>query len=479
MKNFEVIIGIEVHTVLNTKTKMFSSSKSCHYSNPNTNINPIDLALPGVMPQPNINAIKKAIWLASELHMDINYKNIQFDRKNYFYIDLPKGYQITQQYFPIGQNGYIEIENESQNIKQIEIERIHLEEDTVKQFSENKKIFLDYNRAGMPLIEIVTKPVISSGYEAQQYLRELVKILKFANVSDAKLEDGSLRADVNISLRPYGQKEFGNKVEIKNINSINNVKKAIDYEISRQSQLLLTGNVISQETRRFDDSLNLTVHMREKTNAINYRYIHEPNIMRISLSDDQFTKIMSEKNLSLNEIIVNLKENKLEDSIIQQLINDYDFYTKFKLLTNEINDYNLCFKWLGIELIGLLKKDNKSYIDITDDLIRNLSLMIKLLIEQEINGKQAKVILECIYKENKNPHDIIKELGFEQIKDPKIIRDILIKHIEANPEMLQSCYDRPERGEKFFIGMLMKDTNGQANPVISYQILKDIINEKK
>lgn len=479
MKNFEVIIGIEVHTVLNTKTKMFSSSKSCHYSNPNTNINPIDLALPGVMPQPNINAIKKAIWLASELHMDINYKNIQFDRKNYFYIDLPKGYQITQQYFPIGQNGYIEIENEGKNIKQIEIERIHLEEDTAKQFSDNKKIFLDYNRAGMPLIEIVTKPVISSGYEAQQYLRELVKILKFANVSDAKLEDGSLRADVNISLRPYGQKEFGNKVEIKNINSINNVKKAIDYEISRQTQLLLTGNVIPQETRRFDDSLNLTVHMREKTNAINYRYIHEPNIMRISLSDDQFTKIMSEKNLSLNEIIVNLKENKLEDSIIQQLINDYDFYTKFKSLTNEINDYNLCFKWLGIELIGLLKKDNKSYIDITDDLIRNLSLMLKLLIEQEINGKQAKVILECIYKENKNPHDIIKELGFEQIKDPKIIRDILIKHIEANPEMLQSCYDRPERGEKFFIGMLMKDTNGQANPVISYQILKDIINEKK
>ena len=479
MKNFEVIIGIEVHTVLNTKTKMFSSSKSCHYSNPNTNINPIDLALPGVMPQPNINAIKKAIWLANELHMDINYKNIQFDRKNYFYIDLPKGYQITQQYFPIGQNGYIEIENESKNIKQIEIERIHLEEDTAKQFSDNKKIFLDYNRAGLPLIEIVTKPVISSGYEAQQYLRELVKILKFANVSDAKLEDGSLRADVNISLRPYGQKEFGNKVEIKNINSINNVKKAIDYEISRQTQLLLTGNVISQETRRFDDSLNLTVHMREKTNAINYRYIHEPNIMRISLSDDQFTKIMSEKNLSLNEIIVNLKENKLEDSIIQQLINDYDFYTKFKSLTNEINDYNLCFKWLGIELIGLLKKDNKSYIDITDDLIRNLSLMLKLLIEQEINGKQAKVILECIYKENKNPHDIIKELGFEQIKDPKIIRDILIKHIEANPEMLQSCYDRPERGEKFFIGMLMKDTNGQANPVISYQMLKDIINEKK
>lgn len=479
MKNFEVIIGIEVHTVLNTKTKMFSSSKSCHYSNPNTNINPIDLALPGVMPQPNINAIRKAIWLANELHMDINYKNIQFDRKNYFYIDLPKGYQITQQYFPIGQNGYIEIENESKNIKQIEIERIHLEEDTAKQFSENKKIFLDYNRAGMPLIEIVTKPVISSGYEAQQYLRELVKILKFANVSDAKLEDGSLRADVNISLRPYGQKEFGNKVEIKNINSINNVKKAIDYEISRQSQLLLTGNVISQETRRFDDSLNLTVHMREKTNAINYRYIHESNIMRISLSDDQFTKIMSEKNLSLNEIIVNLKENKLEDSIIQQLINDYDFYTKFKLLTNEINDYNLCFKWLGIELIGLLKKDNKSYIDITDDLIRNLSLMLKLLIEQEINGKQAKVILECIYKENKNPHDVIKELGFEQIKDPKIIRDILIKHMDANPEMLQSCYDRPERGEKFFIGMLMKDTNGQANPVISYQILKDIINEKR
>ena len=274
MKNFEVIIGIEVHTVLNTKTKMFSSSLNCHYSKQNTNISPIDLALPGTLPQPNFEGIKKGIWLAIELNMDINYKNIQFDRKNYFYLDLPKGFQITQQYFPIGKNGYIEIISESGEKKRIDIERIHLEEDTAKQTIKDDKLFLDYNRSGMPLIEIVTKPNIASGYEAQQYLKELVKILKFANISDAKLEDGSLRADVNISIRPFGQKEFGNKVEIKNINSINNVKKAIDFEINRQTQLLLKNEKVIQETRRFDDSQNITVHMREKTNAVNYRYIY-------------------------------------------------------------------------------------------------------------------------------------------------------------------------------------------------------------
>lgn len=479
MKNFEVIIGIEVHTVLNTKTKMFSPSLNCHYSKQNTNICPIDLALPGIMPQPNIDGIKKGIWLASELNMTINYKNIQFDRKNYFYLDLPKGFQITQQYFPIGQNGYIEIINESLEKKKIEIERIHLEEDTAKQFSEGEKLFLDYNRSGMPLIEIVTKPNIASSYEAQQYLKELVKILKFANVSDAKLEDGSLRADVNISIRPFGQKEFGNKVEIKNINSINNVKKAIDFEINRQTQLLLMNQKVIQETRRFDDSQNITIHMREKTNAVNYRYIHEPNIMTIKLTDNDFNEIISQKNPSLSEIIEDLKAHQLEESSIQQLVNDFDLYLVFSKLVKKVNDYTLCFKWLGIELIGLLKKESKSYNNIDDELINNLSEMLNLLILQDINGKQAKIILEHIYKDNKNPKNIIKELGFEQIKDPKIIRDILLKHIDENPEMFHSCYNRPERGEKFFIGMLMKDTNGQANPIISYKILKQIIEEKK
>lgn len=479
MKNFEVIIGIEVHTVLNTNTKMFSPAKSSHHSLPNVNVNSIDLALPGTMPQPNISGIEKGIWLASELNMEINYTNIQFDRKNYFYIDLPKGYQITQQYFPIGKNGYVEIQTENNNFKKIEIERIHLEEDTAKQLNENGEIYLDYNRVGMPLIEIVTKPCISSGFEAQQYLKELVKILRFANVSDAKLEDGSLRADVNISLRPYGQLVFGNKVEIKNINSINNVKKAIDYEVNRQMKILLNGDKIEQETRRFDDTQNITVHMRAKTNAVNYRYIHEPNIMTISLSDEQFINIMNKKQLSLLEVVKMLENNGLDQNAIQQLINDYEQYKVFKTLVSMVNDYSLCFKWLSIELIGLLKKDSKSYSDISNDLILKMAKMLNLLLEQEINGKQAKIILEYIYKENKEPSVIIKELGFEQIKDPKIIRDILLKHIDKNPDMFQSCYDRPERGEKFFIGMLMKETNGQANPVISYEILKQIMIEKQ
>lgn len=479
MKNFEVIIGIEVHTVLNTKTKMFSPSKSCHHSTPNTNVHPIDLALPGTLPQPNISAIHKGIWLASELHMDINYHNIQFDRKNYFYIDLPKGFQITQQYYPIGSNGYINILDVNKNQKKVEIERIHLEEDTAKQFSEDMNIYLDYNRAGMPLIEIVSKPNISNGYEAQQYLKELIKILRFANVSDAKLEDGSLRADVNISIRPYGQNTYGNKVEIKNINSVNNVKKAIDFEINRQISTILSGENVIQETRRFDDTTNTTISMRTKSNAINYRYIHEPNIMSINLSDNEFNEILKNKSPSLTTIIDDLNSNGLDESSIQQLINDYEFYQVFRTLIGYVKDYPLCYKWLGIELIGLLKKEAKTYIDIDEDLILKIAKMLNLLINQEINGKQAKVILENIYKENKDPEIVIKELGFEQIKDPNIIRNILLKHIDSNPEMFKSCYDRPERGEKFFIGMLMKDTNGQANPNISYEVLKQILDEKK
>ena len=305
INNFEVIIGIEVHTVLNTKTKMFSSSLNLHNAAPNTLVNVIDLGLPGILPAPNAMAIVKAIWLAKSINAEINYQNIQFDRKNYYYLDLPKGYQITQQFFPIGKNGKINIM--SNNVeKVITIQRMHLEEDTAKQIIKNGYIELDYNRCGLPLIEIVTDPVIYSANEAMEYLKKLVQILRFNNISDAKLEDGSLRADVNISVRPIGQKSLNNKVEIKNINSISNVGKAINFEINRQIGLYFQNKEVLQETRRFDDQTNQTILMRTKEDAINYRYFHEPNITKICLTDNEYQQILKLKNKDINEIVIDL-----------------------------------------------------------------------------------------------------------------------------------------------------------------------------
>jgi len=342
MNNLEVIIGIEVHVVLNTKTKMFSRSLNSHYGLPNTLVNEIDLGLPGILPHPNPEAIKKGLWLAKALKATANYQNIQFDRKNYYYSDLPKGYQITQQYYPLAENGQITIET-NQGTKNISVQRMHLEEDTAKQIVKNDAILLDYNRCGCPLIEIVTDPVISSAQEAAEYLKNLIRILRFNEISDAKLEDGSLRADVNISLRPYGQKSFNNKVEIKNINSINNVVKAINYEIQRQTAIVLQGETVEQETRRFDETSQTTIFMRHKSNATNYHYIHEPNIVTIQLTDSEYDAILKQKNQDLDELVLELQQFGLSQDNIELLLNDYELYKLYKELTNQTNLATLSF----------------------------------------------------------------------------------------------------------------------------------------
>ena len=476
INNFEVIIGIEVHVVLNTKTKMFSSAANSHHGLSNTLVNEIDLGLPGILPQPNKEAIKKGIWLSKALGATINYQKIQFDRKNYFYVDLPKGYQITQQYHPIGQNGFIEI-NTPNGTKKIIIQRLHLEEDTAKQNSKDNLIYLDYNRSGCPLIEIVTDPVINSGYEASEYLKKLIQTLKFNDISDAKLEDGSLRADVNISLRPYGQKEFNNKVEIKNINSINNVTKAIDFEIERQGNILLNGGVVEQETRRFDDSNNTTVHMRTKTDAINYRYFHEANIISIKITDEEFANILKEKNKDIPEIITELKSFDLNDSNIDQLLNNYEMYKVFSKLYSLTKLANTSFNWLSVEITPLLKKDNQDFNFLSDQKIEQIAKMIQLIEEQEINGKQAKVIVQEIYSTDNTVETIINEKGFKQIKDVGFLTTLIKKHIDENPKMISQYSENAQRVEKFLVGLVMKDTKAQANPKITMDIIIKLLNK--
>ncbi|WP_338044343.1 Asp-tRNA(Asn)/Glu-tRNA(Gln) amidotransferase subunit GatB [Mycoplasma nasistruthionis] len=325
MHNFETIIGIEIHIELKTKTKMFSPAPIDFFAEPNTHAHQIDLAYPGTLPQVNKQAVKYGIALAKALNMQID-DELHFDRKNYFYPDLPKGYQITQFYRPIGQNGTIQIKT-SQGLKEIKIERIHLEEDTARQHHEQDGTKLDYNRAGIPLIEIVTYPVIQNAEQAAAYVDMIKKTVLALNISEGKLEQGSLRADINISLRPYGVDKFGTKVEIKNLNSTSNIKKAIEFEIQQQRKKLLLNEPILQQTKRYDDTTNSNVVMRTKTGAVDYKYFPDPNIPVIKLSKQFIDSV------TINELPLQREKRYLDANIqniyVQSLIDDVELANYF------------------------------------------------------------------------------------------------------------------------------------------------------
>ena len=468
--NFEVVVGIEVHVVLNTKTKMFSPSKSSHNDLLNTNISPIDLGHPGTMPSPNKKCIEKALVLANALDMKIE-KNVSFDRKNYFYQDLPKGFQITQQFFPIGKDGKIYIgEN-----KFIEIERIHLEEDTAKQIKEDGKILLDYNRAGMPLIEIVTKPCIRSATEAGLFLKQLRRILTFNKISDAKMEEGSMRVDVNISVNPIGSDKFGTRVEIKNINSITNVEKAIEYEYEYQVSQILQNEEVLLATKRFDDKILKTEFMRLKTTNVDYHYMVEPNVFFRPISDQYINKIIKENFVDLNRIEKEFRDNQVSQEFINLLLDDYEMFEKYQIINNEIKNPNEVIKWLCIEFVGVLKKENLKLSDASEFQINQLLKTLIYLKKETINSKQAKEIIRILIESNKDIDQIIEENNFKQITDVNILKPILEKYISLNQKMLDQYNERPERVEKFFMGMVMKETNGQANPNIVNEIFKSLI----
>ncbi|MGL5246290.1 MAG: Asp-tRNA(Asn)/Glu-tRNA(Gln) amidotransferase subunit GatB [Mycoplasmoidaceae bacterium] len=473
MINYFITIGIEVHTVVSSKSKMFSPSKNSKNSDPNTEINEIDLGLPGTMPSVNEEVIRKAIVLAKLFNMEID-KSIRFDRKNYFYQDLPKGFQITQQFFPIGKNGYIDI-NLKNKIKRIEIERIHIEEDTAKQNKINNEIFLDYNRAGLPLIEIVTKPTINSIEEASTFLRTLRQLLQFNSISDGKMEDGSMRADINISIAPIGSEKLGTRIEIKNINSINNVEKAIEFEANRQYKLIISDKKFNIETRRFDDVNNTTEFMREKTSDVDYRYMIEPNILNININDKFIQESLEMYYLDLRKIKDDLSKDDLDDIMISHLINDYDLFKIFNEINKKCNDSKEVYKWLCIELLGQISKKDTKIENIPNIWIENIIELIKKIKTEEINAKQAKELVKHFIYNNKKISELIKELNFVQINDPKIIGEILDKYIRENKNMIAQYDERSERVEKFFIGMVMKETNGQANPNVCLELFKNKI----
>ncbi len=473
LNNFFATIGLEIHAVLSTKSKMFSNSKSCHNDKPNTNISYMDLALPGILPTVNKAAVEKGIALAHALNMNID-KHLFFDRKNYYYHDLPKGFQITQQFHPIGTNGKITLDNG--NV--IGIERIHLEEDTAKETTNNGKIYLDYNRSGMPLIEIVTKPDIHSSLDAVEFLTKLKRNLIFLDISNAKMEDGSLRVDVNISIAPVGSKQLGQRVEIKNINSFANVIKAINYEIKRQTELILKNEKILFATMRWNEQTNKTEFMRMKDSENQYNFIPEKNIGNIYLTDEFVNSTIAKINKTPDVIKQELKQLNIKDELIEQLLNDFDLYKVFTTVNTKINDPGLTISWVIIELVSYLKNKNKQITDLTNRQIELITKLLTLLKSEEINGKQAKIIFPEMLDDNKGPDIIMKEKNFIQIKDEKVLEELLNKIIDKNPNMLEQYDNRKERVLKYYLGILMAETKGQANPKTSNEVLIKIITNK-
>lgn len=473
MNNLEVIIGIEIHVELKTKSKIFSSAGVNFNQPPNSQTHPIDLGYPGTMPSVNKKAVELALVACKILNMQID-SLLQFDRKNYYYADLAKGFQITQQDFPIGKEGYLEIVDENNNPFKIEIERLHLEEDTAKQLHEENTL-LDYNRSGIGLIEIVTKPVLRNAFQASCYVETLREMLLFTEISDAKMNEGSLRCDVNISLRPYGFAQFGNKVEIKNLNSINNVEKAIEYEINRQSQLILKGKDVEMETRRYDEKLKQTVLMRKKTGAVDYRYFREPNIIPIKLDQTWIENIINNiAELPQHKKNRYVQEYNIKPVIIETLFQNLELIEFFEQAVMLSNQYEMIGNYLTQDILAYLNQKNIS-LKQTFLTANKLVRMIELINDNTISTKQAKTLLLQLFQEDQTVDQIIEKLDLKQITDPLQITSLVEPLITTNQDLLQQYSSRPERVIKFFMGELMKLTKGKINPEIGQTIVVQLI----
>lgn len=478
MVNFEVIIGIENHVELKTKTKMFSPGFVTYGAKPNSMVNVMDVGYPGVMPTVNKKGVELALLACQALNLTID-PIIQFDRKNYYYPDLAKGFQITQQYYPIGRNGHLTIIDEDGKPLQIAIERLHIEEDTAKQLHEDFGTLLDYNRAGIGLIEIVTHPILQSAFQVRKYLEALREILVYTQVSDAKMNEGSLRCDVNISLRPVGISTFGNKVELKNLNSISNVEKAIEYEIKRQTEILLMGQIVEQETRRFDEKTKTTILMRKKTDATDYKYFSEPNIFPIQLSTTWIKSVL-DKMPELPAVIRQryLTELNLKAVDVDIILQDYDLMTFFEAAIKLSSQYETIAHYLIGDVTAYLNQKNLTLGE-TAVTPQNLVAMLELIIKNIISNKQAKIVLQRILTEDYPPAKIVVDLGLKQVSDSLEIKAIIEPVFDSNLAMLEQYDQRPERVVKFFMGELMKLTKGQVAPEIGQQVVLELITAKQ
>lgn len=472
---FEAVIGLEIHVEMKTKSKMFSSGPVSYGEDPNTKVNIVDMGFPGVMPVVNKQAVINAIRVSHALHMSID-DTVMFERKNYFYSDLPKGYQITQQFRPIGSNGYLVL-NTSQGEKKIGIERLHMEEDTCKQLHSWDFSLLDYNRAGIPLIEIVSRPDIRTGEEAAKYVEKIRSIVSFLDVSDGKMEEGSLRCDVNISLREKGTEKFGTKVEIKNLNSIANIQKAIDFEISRQSIILDFGGVIEQETRRFDEGSKETVLMRVKTDAVDYKYFTEPNIAPIKLSKE-FIEEAIKTSPELAEVkLERYKKLGLNDYDSSLLIADKDVSNYFDEASKSGANPKLLANWVIGDVQSILNKEGISIKEfkISPSYLAELVLLIE---QGKVSNKQAREMFAKMLENPVSPKKLLEESGASLISDEETLKAIVKEVVDANEQSVIDYKNGKDRALGFIVGQIMKKTQGKANPGLASKLALEEINRR-
>lgn len=472
---YKAVIGLEVHVELNTNTKNFSNSKNDYTRTPNINVNQVDLGLPGILPVVNKEAIKKAIKTAMALNCHVA-DEVLFDRKNYYYPDLPKGYQITQSTKPFGTNGHLTYFINS-NEKTVLIHDLHLEEDTASLESNNIYSLIDYNRAGIPLMEIVTEPCLYSVEEVITFLEYLRNLLIFCNVSEARSDKGQIRCDVNISLMKEEDTVLGTRAEIKGINSFIGVKAAILYEIERQTAVLNSGNKVIQETRRIDAD-GKTYSMREKVDAVDYKYFIEPNIPPIKITEEYLEEIKKElPELQYDRIKRYMKSGMslLDAEIIAKEIEVSNY---FDALESLVNNKDSARKWLITFVLGILNKGEEkiSNFFLTPAMLAN---MINKIDNNEISALNGKEILNEAILTKKDPLLLIKEKGIKQIDSKDELINYINEVIKENPKQVADYYSGKEALANFFVGMVMKKTAMQANPLITLELVKEELKNNK
>ena len=469
--DWEIVIGLEIHAQVLSSSKLFSGASTEFGKDPNHNVSLVDAAMPGMLPVINQTCIKQAIKSGIALNAEINKYSV-FDRKNYFYADLPQGYQISQYKYPIVGEGSLKITDADGEDKVIGIERIHLEQDAGKSLHDQhpSKSFIDLNRTGVALMEIVSKPDLRSPEEAASYVKKIRTVLRYIETCDGNMEQGSLRADCNVSVRkPNGN--LGTRCEIKNLNSIKFISQAIQYEAERQVEILENGGVIDQETRLFDTSTGETRSMRSKEDAHDYRYFPDPDLLPLELSDSQISEIRSDM-------------PELPDQLVERLISEYGItkydanviaeekeYVHYYENSAKNRDGKLVVNWMTSELFGLLKKNNIQFNQ--NPISPNyLNELVELIENKTISGKIAKDVFEIMFATSKSPKVIVKEKGLEQVTDDSAIEVFVDQVINENNDKVKEYLSGKDKLFGFFVGQVMKVSQGKANPGLVNKILK-------
>ena len=474
---YEAVIGLEVHTELQTTTKIFCGCKTSFGAEPNTNVCPVCLGLPGVLPVLNKRVLEFAVRAGLALNCEIS-RFSKFDRKNYYYPDLPKNFQTSQFDLPICERGHLDIEVNGEK-KQIRITRAHMEEDAGKLVHHGTSItdsdysLVDYNRTGTPLLEIVTEPDMRSAKEAVAYLEKMRAILQYIVISDCRMEEGSLRCDANVSVRPVGQKELGTKAEIKNINSFKGVEKAIEYEALRQAEILEDGGKIIQETRTWDEKEGVTKSMRTKEEANDYRYFPEPDLAPFTVSEEYIEDIRK----TLPELPDERRERYianfgLSSTDAQYMTNDKDTSDYFEKVVAAGADPKASVNWIMGEFASQL---SNAGIEIAKAPVtpENLAKLLALIAKGTISGKIAKKVFAEMWKDGADPEEIVKAQGLVQISDTGALKELVVKVIANNPKAVEDFKAGKKKAVGALVGQIMKETKGKANPKVINELLND------